>query len=173
MNLITAVKQGDKQQLKLFYEKNRQPFLRFAAKYALPPDDLLDIYQDAIVAFIENIQKGKVDELRSSGETYLFAIGKMMVFQRIKKGSKTEFCDDFEQLGLEFEHYDESQNTETDARLRITLEKLGEQCKAILELFYYQEMKLEEIKTTLGYDSKDVVKSQKSRCLNQLKKLMK
>lgn len=173
MNLIQALKQGDKHQLQQFYEENRDPFLRFAQKYSLSREDVLDIYQDAIIAFIENVEKGKINELKSSVTTYLFAIGKLMIFQKIKKGTKTDFYADFESLGMVWEEFDEDDTQLDEQNLAKALTKLGEQCKAILELFYYRGMKLETITTTLGYESKDVVKSQKSRCLSQLKKLMK
>lgn len=173
MDLITALKQGDRQQIKLLYEKNRQPFLRFAQKYPLSSDDILDIYQDAIVAFIENAEKGKIGELKSSVGTYLFAIGKLMIFQKIKKGNKTDFYTDFESLGMVWEEFDDTEAQFTEQKLKEAINKLGEQCRTILEYFYYKQMKLDDIRTTLGYESKDVVKSQKSRCLSQLKKLMK
>jgi DNA-directed RNA polymerase specialized sigma subunit len=53
------------------------------------------------------------------------------------------------------------------------LKKLGEQCQKVLTLFYYEEKKLDEIQSLLGYTNKDVLKSQKSRCLKQLKDLTK
>lgn len=173
MDLIQTLKQGDKRRLQQLYEENREPFLRFAKKYPLSQEDVLDIYQDATVAFIENIEKGKINDLKSSVTTYLFAIGKLMIFQKIKKGVRTDFYEDFESLGMVWEEFDEEESVEKSTALKQTLDKLGEQCRAILELFYYHEMKLDEIRSTLGYESKDVVKSQKSRCLNQLKKLMK
>lgn len=173
MDLIQALKQGDKRQLQLFYEANRDPFLRFAQRYSLSKEDVLDIYQDAIIAFIENIEKGKINELKSSVTTYLFAIGKLMIFQKLKKGVQTDFCTDFENLGMVWEEFDEDDAQHDEQNLARALAKLGDQCKVILELFYYRGMKLETIRTTLGYESKDVVKSQKSRCLSQLKKLMK
>ena len=52
-----------------------------------------------------------------------------------------------------------------------SFEKLGQQCRKVLQLFYYDEKKLDEIQTLLGYTNKDVLKSQKSRCLKQLKEL--
>ena len=56
--------------------------------------------------------------------------------------------------------------------LQIYFLKLGSHCQKILELFYYQEKKLGDIVNALGYDNKDVVKSQKSRCIKQLRKLI-
>ena len=50
--------------------------------------------------------------------------------------------------------------------------QLGNQCKKIITLFYYEEKRLDEIVELLGYENKEVAKSQKSRCLKQLKNLI-
>lgn len=46
---------------------------------------------------------------------------------------------------------------------------LGKKCKEILTLFYYRGFTLDEISETLNHDNKNVTKSQKSRCIKQLK----
>ena len=40
---------------------------------------------------------------------------------------------------------------------------LGDRCKEILTLFYYEGYSLDEITEILGYSDKNVLKSQKSR----------
>jgi len=50
---------------------------------------------------------------------------------------------------------------------------LGSKCKDIITLFYLRGFNIEEITEYLGYSSKDVVKSQKSRCLKTLKERIK
>jgi DNA-directed RNA polymerase specialized sigma subunit len=52
------------------------------------------------------------------------------------------------------------------------LEQMGDSCRKILTLFYYEEKKIEDIVKMGDYANKDVVKSQKSRCLSHLKKLV-
>ena len=42
----------------------------------------------------------------------------------------------------------------------------------ILKLFYYQGYNLDEIQEILEYSNKKVLKSQKSRCIRQLKDLV-
>jgi RNA polymerase sigma-70 factor (ECF subfamily) len=49
---------------------------------------------------------------------------------------------------------------------------LGDRCKSILNLFYYQGYNLDEIRDILNYSNKKVLKSQKSRCIKQLKDLI-
>jgi DNA-directed RNA polymerase specialized sigma24 family protein len=58
------------------------------------------------------------------------------------------------------------------AQLNEALDQLGPICQQMLKLFYYNELNLEEIQHQMAYESKDTVKSQKSRCLKQLKKII-
>ncbi|HNJ59041.1 MAG TPA: hypothetical protein PLH33_08390, partial [Chitinophagaceae bacterium] len=73
---------------------------------------------------------------------------------------------------VEWNSYETEQQEEQTALLQKHFEQLGEQCRKMLTLFYYEEKKLEEIMHLMNYDNKDVVKSQKHRCLKQLKNLM-
>ena len=170
-NLLNFLKNDDQQFIKKFYNDNKNGFLLFAKRYNLQNDDVLDIYQDAVVALIENAKKGKIDDLQSSLTTYLFGIGKFMIFQKFKKEGKTFATENLENIELVYEDYSED---ETNLQLKIlqeSFEKLGEQCRKVLQLFYYEEKKLDEIQDILNYTNKDVLKSQKSRCLKQLKEL--
>lgn len=168
-NLIEQLKSGDEKTIRKIYEDHKNGFLLFANRYALDKDELIDIYQDAVIALIENAKKGKIDELKSSLTTYLFGIGKFMIFQRLKKKNKTIPSDELERFELEYDDYSEDEMNIQLLSLREGLKKLGEQCLKVLTLFYYEEKKLDEIQALLGYTNKDVLKSQKSRCLKQLK----
>lgn len=172
-NLIDQLKSGDEKTIRKIYEDNKNGFLLFASRYALDKEELIDIYQDAVIALIENAKKGKIDELKSSLTTYLFGIGKFMVFQRLKKKNKTISSDEIENFEFEYDDYSEDEINIQLISLRENLKKLGEQCLKVLTLFYYEEKKLDEIQSLLGYTNKDVLKSQKSRCLKQLKDLTK
>ena len=81
--------------------------------------------------------------------------------------------DDFNLVDYEFESYDEEKENTEIKLLQTAFENLGEQCKKVIQLFYYEEKKLDEILTILNYTNKDVLKSQKSRCMKQLKDLIK
>lgn len=170
-NLIEQLKSGDEKTIRKIYDDHKNGFLLFAGRYALDREELIDIYQDAMIALIENAKKGKIDNLKSSLTTYLFGIGKFMIFKRLKKNQKTHLIDEMERFELEYEDYYEDERNLQVISLRDALAKLGEQCRKVLTLFYYEEKKLDEIQTLLGYTNKDVLKSQKSRCLKQLKDL--
>ena len=50
--------------------------------------------------------------------------------------------------------------------------RMGERCKTLLRLFYYEGLTLKERQTQRGDDNDNVVKSQKSRCLKNGKDLI-
>jgi RNA polymerase sigma factor (sigma-70 family) len=172
-SLIQLLKESDNKIIKSLYEDNRKKFIAFASQYSLDSDQILDIYQDAIIALCENAKKGKLDNLQSSISTYLFSIGKFMIFQLLKKDKKMHVVEDFNLVDYEFESYDEEKDDTEIKLLQTAFENLGEQCKKVIQLFYYEEKKLDEILTILNYTNKDVLKSQKSRCMKQLKDLIK
>lgn len=172
-NLIDFLKKNDEKTIKSFYDENKSAFILFSKRYNLNQDEILDVYQDAIIALIENAKKGKIDNLQSSISTYFFSIGKFMIFQKLKKSKKSYTTDDFSTLEYIDDTYDEDEINLQVKMLQKGFEKLGEQCRKVLQLFYYEEKKLDEIQDALGYSNKDVLKSQKSRCLKQLKDLTK
>ena len=172
-NLIDFLKKNDEKTIKSFYDENKCAFILFSKRYNLNQDEILDVYQDAIIALIENAKKGKIDNLQSSISTYFFSIGKFMIFQKLKKSKKSYTTDDFSTLEYIDDTYDEDEINLQVKMLQKGFEKLGEQCRKVLQLFYYEEKKLDEIQDALGYSNKDVLKSQKSRCLKQLKDLTK
>ncbi len=168
---IAALKRNDPKMVREIYLANKKMFFAFANRYQLTAEDLQDIYQDAVIALIENAKRGKLDELKSSISTYLIAIGKFMIFKKLKYQS-----DKVELSVLENLHIDDFESTneqlEQTNRMQQQFANLGPKCQELLRLFYYEEQKLDAILETLGASSKDVLKSQKSRCIKQLKDLM-
>lgn len=173
--LFSSLKDGSENAFKRAYEDNRSLFFNFATKYGVEANDAMDIYQDAYVVFYENVQSGKLAELRSSISTYLIGIGKYMILDSLRKKkqkvrseillSKVQEVDDT--IG-DFDLDKEPLNPR-QALLQRKFEKLGEKCKVILTLFYFKKYSLKQIMKAGNYNSENVVKSQKSRCLKTLK----
>ena len=174
-NTIDLIKQGDKKTLEKIYLDNREGFLNFSKKYNIEEYDAVDIYQEAILALRENAIAGKIDTLESNISTYLFAIGKYKIFQSFRLRNKYELNEDPEFFEENFEidvDFSNEQLTNEQKLLKKSFDQLGDRCKSVLNLFYYQGYTLDEIKEILNYSNKKVLKSQKSRCLKQLKNLI-
>lgn len=168
---MTLLQKGDQVALEKVYELYRKPFMEFAKRYMNDPELLEDTYQDAVLALYENAMKGKIKEMNSSIKTYLFAIGKYMVFEQLRKNKQhvpliVELPED-----LEWHWYEQESEQESILLLEKYLGNLGEKCRQIIELSYYQQKSPEEITKFLRYPNKETLKSQKSRCLQHLKKM--
>lgn len=171
--LVTLLKNADKKTLSSFYIDNRAAFINFAKKFHISDDDVLDVYQDAIIALQEKAIKGEIDKISCTVKTYLFGIGKYMLYEKARKNNKP-----FSNFPLEKEAYNYKEITddffkEEPNELQILLQKgfasLGKKCKEVLTLFYYRGFTIDEITEELNYENKNVAKSQKSRCIKQLK----
>jgi len=85
---LELIKKGDKETLETIYKENRKRFIYFARKQGLIPEDAEDVYQNSIIAFIENISSGKIQTLQSSVSTYLFGIGKKLIQYQIRLNTR-------------------------------------------------------------------------------------
>jgi len=173
LTVVEQLKKGNEKTIHKIYVENKNGFSLFASKYDLSSDDLLDVYQDSIIALCENAKKGTIDNLESSITTYLFSIGKYMIYKKLKiKNKQISIEFDYQLPQMMEEEFEENDKENEIQLLQEYFKKLGDQCQKVLRLFYYEEKKLDEIQTELNYTNKDVLKSQKSRCLKQLKELI-
>lgn len=172
-HVLELLKKGNKEALKKVYLSNKDDFMFFAKKYQITEEAILDIYQDVIIALMENISLGKLQTLNSSLKTYLFSIGKYMIYDYLKQQKKILNVDDFKNIDdtieIDFDFLFKKELNDNQKKLSLAFKLLGDKCKKILTLFYYRGFTIEEITTQLNYNNKDVVKSQKSRCLKSLK----
>lgn len=172
--IIEEIKNGNKKELADIYKAHRSEFVSWATRhYQCSPEEARDIYQASIIIFYDNIVKEKLQHLNGSVKTYLFAIGKnkIMELRRADKKFVPEPASD---------DFDIADVTDVDSArkelhlqvIRQCLEKLGDPCKTMLELYYFHETGLEELATKLHYKNSDTVKNLKSRCLLRLRELV-
>lgn len=172
MTITGLLEQGDTATIKSIYDEHKASFIAFVIKLGAEKEDCIDIYQDAIIALVENARKGKLANLKSSISTYLFAIGKYMVYRRKARAQNLVFDETVVPENFFWDEYDNNVHEDKINQLNRGFALLGDQCRKLLALFYYEEKKLDEITHLLQYENKDVAKSQKSRCLKKLKNLI-
>ena len=172
-DIIDSLKNNDQQVLDEVYRKHKKSFYLFARTFSIPTNDIEDIYQETIISLYENIQNNKLSKLTSSLKTYLFAIGKFKILKQLNKPTFPYSQDNVILVSEEMKVFEAEVNEERQKTLKKSWAQLGDKCQQILELYYYKGKTLDEIQKDLNYSSKDVLKSQKSRCLKQLKELVK
>ena len=137
--------------------------------------DADDIFQETIVSFIDTVQKRKFRQ-ESGIRTFLISISKNLWYNEIRRrqraGNREKlYVADFEPEDTLID--DLIGNRELKSMLKHMLNELGESCKKILELFYYDNLSMKEIVSHMHYENEQVVRNKKYKCLQQLTDKMK
>ncbi len=137
--------------------------------------DADDIFQETVVSFIDTVQKGKFKQ-ESGIRTFLISISKHLWYNEIRRkqraGNREKLYEterDPEEAGIT----EVIQDRELKQQLNQLLGELGESCRKILELFYYENLSMKEIVSHLHYENEQVVRNKKYKCLQQLTEKMK
>lgn len=134
-----------------------------------------DIFQEGIIALWDNMQQGTY---RLQGNTkigtYLIQICRFRWYEKLKSAHKRKSA----RLTVVVEAPgDDSALEKMIAREEIDsmteqISNLGEKCRKLLKMFYYDKINLSEIALKMGYTEASA-KNEKYRCMMRLKKLYK
>lgn len=178
-HIITEILQGRETALRRIYPIYADAFRAWARRFFKCGEaELTDAYQEALIVFYRNVMTGRLTTLTSSLKTYLFAIGYRILRRSVASKRSVQFVAKMpesdmpidktflEQL-IEEEDYQQQRH-----RLRQAIDKLGDSCQRILELYFYQNYSIPQIKEQLNYQSENSVSVQKSRCLKSLRDVL-
>ena len=176
--IIEEIKNGNNTQLAEIYKAYRSEFVGWASShYQCGKEEARDIYQASIITLYDNIINEKLLQLNGSVKTYLFAIGKNKIMELRRSDKKFDLTREVQNIDVADpdSHQEESEKQQKEKQLKIVqhcLEKLGEPCRTMLELYYYHETGLDKLAEMLHYKNGDTVKNLKSRCLIRLRELV-
>ena len=179
--LFAAIRAGRHELLDELYRQHRGAFLTYAQRslYATE-DDAADCFQDAVIAFYKNIVSGRLTELTCGISTYLFAIGKRMVYRKNQQRHREVPSDPEAGIGLgndpsgelDLSLLNRIEDDHRKAQLAAGMNRLGDTCRRLLTLFYYHRYPMESIQEELGLSSPGATRIKKMRCLNKLKQFL-
>ncbi|MBS0000609.1 MAG: sigma-70 family RNA polymerase sigma factor [Cyclobacteriaceae bacterium] len=171
--VIEKIRNGDKAQLEAIYKAHKVEFVNWiTTQYNCSEEDAQDIYQFAIITFYENIKNEKLSVLNSSVKTYLFAIGKHKALEQKKAAVKYRYLQENQEQGIaDIGKWDDDLYEESLQLVEKCLEKLGEPCKSLLELYYFHSLSMEEIADKMNYKNRFTSKNLKYKCVNRLRRL--
>jgi len=171
--ILDLIRKGDEEALVPLYETNRRPILSYALRNNGTADDAQDLLQESLVILWERVRSGKF-EYKARLSTFIYATAKNIWSQWLRKkqrevagGVDPEGDRDFSPSVLE------TMIEKERARLvREALDRIGEQCRKLLLLFYWEELSMEEIARELGFANADTVKAKKYQCKKALEKVL-
>ncbi|MGB5555523.1 MAG: sigma-70 family RNA polymerase sigma factor [Flavobacteriaceae bacterium] len=136
-----------------------------------------DIFQEAFAATWKNAKKGKLGEAKGLNvEAYLYTIAKNKWLDHLrssayKKTVRTIKLIDQANLSEESENETETSESQFEMEaMRAALKSLGENCKSLLNLFYFERKSMDEIAIELNIGAASA-RNQKYRCMEKLRGL--
>ena len=173
--IIDGIQKGglaEDQVLQFLYEYYKTAILNLVVNNSGSEEEALDVYQDAIIAAYDNIKNEKFRG-ESSLASYLYSIARFIWLNRLKRKKKEQtILDDQPFEELEENHLAVLLDTERSQILQDTMGQLGHSCKEILIFSVYYEYSMKEISEKMGFDSEQVARNKKYKCLKRLKDLL-
>ncbi|MDQ3193148.1 MAG: sigma-70 family RNA polymerase sigma factor [Bacteroidota bacterium] len=178
MQIIKEIKAGNQDKLVEVYKLHRNEFIKWICNnHACSEDEAKDAFQEAIIIFYNNIQQGKITELRSGVKTYLFSIGRFKILNGIKKGQRLVTFDKVPLTnGMEpTENTIDDLHNEKHTQEVVTkyLDQQCEDCQKVLKMFYFEGQDMKSIAEKMGYKNSDVAKKKKYECFKKLAEMVK
>ncbi|SFB74551.1 RNA polymerase sigma factor, sigma-70 family [Flagellimonas taeanensis] len=130
-----------------------------------------DVFQEAFVACWQNVKDNKFDGTGNL-EAYLFTIAKNKWTDHLRSArfKKTVHQDVIPLIDHEEEEDQENEAQNEHEIMKSAFHQMGNGCKDLLSLFYFERKNMEEIAEKLGIGSASA-RNKKYRCMEQLRAL--
>ncbi|HLF19548.1 MAG TPA: sigma-70 family RNA polymerase sigma factor [Bacteroidota bacterium] len=172
--ILDLIRNGDEDGLVNLYRQNRKMVVSYISRNSGTPDDAEDMLQEALVILWERVRSGKYEH-NAKLSTFVYATVRNLWSRRLARYRRETPKD------LDGDEYGDGEpslleaviNNEQIDLVRNCMERIGDQCRKLLLLFYWEELSMEQIALEMGFANSDTVKSKKYQCKKQLEKLMK
>lgn len=174
--LIRSIRQGQAMEpaIKFIYREYFESLSRYVIQNSGSHEDAEDIFQEMILSFIELVQQDKFRG-ESSVKTFLFSMNRNLWLNELKKRGRSEVREKKYEKSKEISDMDVSHfitRRETTQQIMGIVEQLGETCRKILVMFYYENLPMKEMLEQLDYENEQVVRNKKYKCLKQLEQMI-
>ena len=172
--LLDRIRRGDDEALVSLYRQSRRSVAALIMRNSGTERDAEEVLQEALVILWERVRQGRY-RYSARLETFLFATAKNLWLRRLARarretprdlGADERAADDPSPLDILIER-------EESAVIGEALARLGEPCRRLLILFYWEEASMEEIAVRLGFANPDTAKSKKYQCKKALQEILK
>ncbi|MDR3711424.1 MAG: sigma-70 family RNA polymerase sigma factor [Puia sp.] len=161
--------------IQFLYQQYAETTCSFIINYGGSRQDAEDTFQETVISFIGIVKKGTYRG-EASIKTFLVSVARNIWFNDLKKKERAGKREKRFEYGREQNEADVSEHIssmEKKRQLRELVFKLGEPCRKVLLLFYYENLSMKEIVELLPYENEQVVRNKKYKCLQQLTGMIK
>ena len=157
----------------MLYEANRKPIRAYVVRNNGSNDDSEDLLQEALIVLWERVRSNRF-EYKAQLSTFIYATVKNMWrrrLARVRRQASADIEDDTSRIE-DATALDIIVESEESRLVHEGLNKLGEPCKSLLILFYWEEKTMDEIAAILNFANADTAKSKKYQCKKSLQRLL-
>ena len=174
--IVAAIKKNENlnETVRYLYQAHFDSLANFIRTNSGRQEDAEDYFQETLAVFINIVHR---DKFRgdSSIKTFLHSIMRNLWLNELKRRNKA--------LTRETVYYEQSEKetsnvqhtvheSETTRQVLALFDRLGENCKRILVMFYYQDKTMKEIALAMNYDNEQVARNTKYKCAKKLTDLL-
>jgi RNA polymerase sigma factor (sigma-70 family) len=171
--LLDLMRKGDEEALATLFSLNRKPITALVTRNQGTVEDAHDVLQEAVIVLWERVRQGKF-EAHAKLSTFVFATARNIWLRQLARRRRETPADLQEEAAPSSDPspLDEMMESEMAERVARAMSRLGEPCKTLLLLFYWEEASMEEIAERLGFANADTAKSKKYQCKKALTVLL-
>ncbi len=172
--ILDQIRTGDDEGLVKLYEMNRRPIRVYILRNSGTEDDAEDLLQEALIVLWERVRSDRFQH-QARLSTFIYATVKNMWrrrLARLRREAPAEIEEDTGRIEAA-SALDILVESEEALAVHQALDKLGDPCKTLLTLFYWEEQSMEAIAAKLNFANAETAKSKKYQCKKALQKLLK
>jgi RNA polymerase sigma factor (sigma-70 family) len=174
--LIEAVQspQGVNQAIAFLYKNHYRLLERYVLNNSGDSADAQDVIQEVMVSFVELVQQGKYRG-EASVKSFLYTLLRNLWITELRKKGANSKRHELYENGREQWDQDVSEHLvykEAQKTVLALFDQIGEGCRKILTLFYYDNLSMKEILEHTNYDSEQVLRNKKYKCLKEITDLL-
>lgn len=164
---------AEEQALSIIYRNNKSLVEKLILKNGGSKEEAKDVFQDAVIDFYENVQEGKFRG-QSTISSYLYSIARFKWLNRLKRRKTETRIIDTQQHEIFEESFEMNYiEKENESQVFEIFEQLGTSCKELLIYTMYYSYSMADVISKLKFNSEQVARNQKYRCLKKLKEKLK
>ncbi len=172
--LLDRIRRGDEEALVTLFRQSRRAVTALVTRNSGTERDAEEVLQESLVVLWERVRQGRYRHAARL-ETFLYATAKNLWLRRLARARRETplNLDADESVADDPSPLDRLIESEESAMISNALSRLGEPCRTLLVLFYWEEASMEEIATRLGFANAETAKSKKYQCKKALQDMLK
>lgn len=166
--LLERIRNGDEQSLVVLFEETRSMAFSFVQRNGGTSEEAPELLQEAVVILWERVREGSFDaDARLS--TYLLGVIKNLLLRRhARRKREVPLAEEFDPPSESPSALEDMIDEEQREAIKRAMELIGEMCRKILLLFYWEQRPMGEIAAAVGLANAETAKSKKYQCKKSL-----